>query len=176
MRAKKCDAKLNGVTNQTVIDLSEPLTDGKVDGVIQSYGGISKHTDLQVPKVSDGSEVLDIIYQLDDGETPYDLSKFLFLGIGDCSESYITGEYEVYAAVDYDELFNPESRVFAYNCENDGLARGHILTFKTGHLPRACYVAVRIIKPVNGAVEWVYARVSEIAVYGKKSKYTRNSG
>ncbi len=169
IEGKKCDAKLNGVTNQTVIDLSEPLTDGKVDGVIQGYGGISKHTDLQVPKVSDGSEVLDIIYQLDDGETPYDLSKFLFLGIGDCNESYITGEYEVYAAVDYDELFNPESRVFAYNCENDGLARGHILTFKTGHLPRACYVAVRIIKPVNGAVEWVYARVSEIAVYGKKA-------
>lgn len=169
IEGKKCDAKLNGVTNQGVINLSEPLTDGKVEGVKQSYGNISKHTDLNVPKVSDGSEVLDIIYQLDDGETPYDLTKFLFVGIGNCYESYITGEYEVYAAVDYDDLFNPESRVFAYNCENDGLARGHILTFKEGYLPRACFVAVRIIKPVNGAIEWVYARVSEIGVYGKKA-------
>lgn len=166
---QKCDAKLNGVTNQQVIDLSQPLTDGLVEGAKQGYGGISKHTDLQVPKVSDGSEVLDLIYQIDDGETPYDLSQFLFVGIGDCGESYITGEYEVYAAVDYDCLFDTESRVFSYNCENDGLARGHILTFKTGNLPLACYIAVRIIKPVNGATEWVYARVSEIAVYGKKA-------
>lgn len=165
------DVKLKGVKDEEDIKRSGPLTDGKTEGAVQyPVGNFSTHTDFANPTVKDGSEPLDFIYKIADGETPYDLTKFLFIGIGDCSDTYLTAEYEIYASVDYDDLFNEDSRVFYYNYDNDGAARGHIITFKPEKMPRACYVAVRVIRPVNyDATEWIYARVTEIAVYGQKA-------
>lgn len=164
------DAKLKFVTAPvTTLNRLKWLTDGNIEKTTQYHGNEEIHTDLDYPKTTDGSEPLDFIYKLGDGETPYDLSRILYIGYGYCDMAYATGHYQVYAAVDYDDLFAPESMIFEYNYLTDGDARGHIVTYKEGHYPRACYFAVRILNPVATATTWVYARVSEIAVYGEKA-------
>lgn len=157
---QKATVKVKNVRRNDIEKLVDPITDGKLD----------IHADLTEPTVIDGSKYLDLIYKLDDGETIYDISGFAYMGLNRCSTEHITGWYQAYMATDMDELFLQENRVFEYNYENDGYARGHIVTFKENSIRKACYFAIRILNPVcSEDASLPYARVSEIALYGEKA-------
>lgn len=81
------------------------------------------------------------------------------------SKSRYTGAYEVYLSGDKDNLYAAENMIYSYDYERDGVARGQIVEFdetKTGK-----YLAIRIINPVTTANEYVYARISEIGLFGE---------
>ena len=119
----------------------------------------------------------DIIYKLDDDPNVImGLKKFAYRGISDdadWADQYITGEYEVYAAVNYTELFDKENMIYSYNFENDGISRVQTATFKKNDV-YARYVAVRIINPVTTCtdISYFYPRISEIVFLGSEVSIT----
>ena len=135
-------------------------TDGKFD----------KHFDYGQYNGTDGT--CDFIYKLDSNpDVIKKVEKFIIMGHkddnGSWADQYLTGKYEVYAAVNYTELFNEENMIYDYDWERDGLSRLQAATFKTDIYAR--YVAVRIINPVSFCTNISYQcpRISEIAFLGK---------
>ncbi len=123
-------------------------------------------------KPASGDPYVDIIYDL--GEDPIDIEKFAFMGISIARKHYYTGNYRVYVAEEYDELFLESTLVYEYDRTVDKIARGQIVTFK--EKPRGCYIAVRIVdpnmvelEPPNNGDPWITPKISEIAVYGEKA-------
>ena len=81
------------------------------------------------------------------------------------SKSRYTGVYEVYLSKDKDNLYSAENIIYSYDYERDGTARGQIVEFDESKIGQ--YLAVRIINPVTTANEYVYARISEIGLFGE---------
>lgn len=115
----------------------------------------------------------DFIYKLDnDPDVIKLIKKFIFRGQSKDSsyaDQYITGKYEVYAAVNYTELFDAENMVYSYDYEQDGVSRIQTAAFKNNIYAR--YVAVRIINPVTTCIDSsnCYPRITEIAFLGENA-------
>lgn len=170
---QKASIKMNNIRVEALEKNTAGLTDGVVRTVYHKDGTVTAaHNDFSNNNVTgliNDKKPFDIIYKLGDGETLYDIDKAFYLGNGDSTNLYFTGKYQIYGSETLDDLFRSESLLFDYNYENDGFARGHIVTFKENRKPRICYFAIRILDPVSGATTWVYPRVSEIALYGAKA-------
>ena len=129
----------------------------------------TKHLDISGYKgQKDGK--YDLIYKLDSSpDAIKQIKKFIFRGVSNdnsYADPYITGVYEVYAAVNYTELFASENMIYSYNYERDGAFRGQTVEFLDDIYAR--YVAVRIINPVTEYedITYIYPRISEIAFLG----------
>lgn len=143
----------NGTVQATYIDDTKPMTDGKFG----SFMAISEYKD-------DGA--FDIMYVIDD-ETPYTINKFFLAGISNpknWNEKWFTAKYEVYASIELDDIFAPESKIYDYDFERDGLSRWQIVNLdKEIH---ACYIAIRIIDSAAFNEDQVGVRIEEFGLYG----------
>lgn len=146
----------NGTVQSTYIDDTKPMTDGKFG----AFMGISEYKD-------DGA--YDIMYVIDP-DIPYTIDKFFLAGISNpknWNEQWFTAKYEIYAAIDLDDLFLPENRVYDYDFERDGLSRYQIVNFDG--TVNACYVAIRIIDSTAFNEDQVGVRIEEFALYGEEA-------
>ena len=152
---------LNGGT-ETV----EKLTDGLVyDGTGNLTAGFYYHG-------GEAINAIDFEYNLG---SVCKIQKFALLGSSiiyednlSFSKSRYTGAYEVYLSNDKENLYAAENMIYSYDYERDGTARGQIVEFD--ELKVGQYLAVRINNPVTTAAEHVYARISEIGLFGEDGR------
>ncbi len=175
---------------QDVAAFGENLIGGKfpdiiqIDGVETTISGFSAKTN----KLTDGlfnahndlagyrgrnDGTFDLIYFLDkDPNAIKEINMFLQSAIsGDSGGTqYITGKYEVYAAIDYNTLFSEENMIYDYDYKRDGSHRLQTAQFTQGPI-YARYVAFRLIDPctTNTNMSAYYTRISEIAFLGKNA-------
>lgn len=134
------------------------VTDGKFDS----------HLDYAAYKGQNGT--CDFIYKVDDDpDVIRRVEKFIFMGhshTAEWADQYLIGKYEVYAAVNYTELFNADHKIYDYDWERDGITRFHTVSFNDEIYAR--YVAVRFINPVTTCLDvtYQYPRITEIAFLG----------
>ncbi len=121
---------------------------------------------------SDGSNYLDLMWNLnDDGETVYEFTNFIYLGLNNSLSAYYTGWWQLYISEDYDNLFDSDSMAFEYNAIReetpDVNCRGQIIKFDKPI--RGSYVGVRVLAPVYTATSSIYPRIYELGIYGTKT-------
>ena len=138
------------------------ITDGKFDS----------HQDIGAYKgQKDGA--FDIIYKLDENpDIIKQIEKFVMRSCSvnnSFSDPYVMGKYEIYAAVNYTELFDQENRIYDYDYQRDGLYRTQEVLFQ-GDAVYARYVALRVINPVSTCkdISYIYPRITEIVFLGKE--------
>ncbi len=149
---------LNGATDSLI-----KLTDGKVyDGTSSLATGLYYYGGA-------GLSSIDLEYNLGSVCT---VNKFVLLGSSFIYEENLaysmglyTGKYEVYLSNDKENLYNAENLIYAYDYEQSSIARGQVVTFKNA--VKGKYLAIRILDPVTTATEYVYPRLSEIALFGE---------
>ncbi len=153
--------RVNGTTPSKWVSLAK-VTDMKFD----------EHVDYS-PYSGQQDGTCDFIYKLnDDPDVINKIKKFVLRGHAvdaAWADQYITGKYEVYAAVNYTELFNAENMIYSYDYEKDGISRIQTAMFKKDDI-YARFVAVRIINPVTTCtnVSYYHPRISEIAFLGSQ--------
>lgn len=111
-------------------------------------------------------EYVDVIYRL--GEEPYQMNSLIYSGAPKASEAYFTGRYQVYMAMDQEDLFLPENCVYEYNYRVSGVSAIQHITWKKNN-PVGCFVAIRFLESVNKTVDYSYLRTAEFAIFGEKA-------
>lgn len=119
----------------------------------------------------DGSQTLDLIWDLSGAGHNYSFTQAIFMGLKNGNPPFYMGWYRIYISDDYDLLFEDDSIAFEYNAideENpDELCCGASVKFAkpiTG-----CYVGLRYLCANYSAETSNYARIREFAIYGTEA-------
>lgn len=174
------------VMDQAKFDsLGESLLKGKKT-YKTAYSGVAKEYEGYDTNVTDGSlntgvgmmtilndfgnpnnDYFDFIWNLGEDAMEID-SVFYATNIGLPNWGYWTGRYQVYVAIDYEDLFLPENCVYEFSYKLNGVSFAQFGTW-TKNKPVGCYVALRVIDSTVKKEDWGCMRVTEFAVYGKKA-------
>ena len=146
------------------------LTDGKA---VKGSDGVNVGSDLRY--INDPQLITPIYLEYELG-TLCSVNKFLMVGIGqDYDQGYerFTGAYQVYLSNDKDKLFTESNIVYSYDYTRDGISGAQIVDFANSY--KATYLGVKItdVNSTSKALDYDYARISEIAVYGKAAYTVR---
>ncbi len=119
----------------------------------------------------DGSQNLDLIWDLSGVGHNYNFTQAIFMGLTPGVQPYYTGWYRIYISDDYDLLFDDESIAFEYNAideENpDELCCGASVKFPKPVI--GCYVGLRYLCANYSETQSNYARIREFAIYGTEA-------
>ncbi len=149
-----------GVRPATVNDISAKVS--------EPPSNENAHYDISDPALKN-KEYFDIQWKLQDiyKLEQYRVKGFAYQGIFRDMPEHYAYHYQIYVAADAEDLYKPENMVFEYNAEERGVMKGVVYEFPANNAPVGGYIALRIIKPSNGATVNANARLSIFYVWGE---------
>lgn len=144
----------------------EELTDGVIDKKLKAGGTFAEGTTTTTEKihVNDGEAYTDIVYTLDG---VCNIEKIIVAGVAEDKWSL---SYKIYAGNDKDTLFNSDP-IYTF----DNTSKKHRTQVYSSEQLAVKYVALRItaMTPTSNVTDyasvnshWMYARISQFAVFG----------
>ena len=109
------------------------------------------------------------IFKLPDHELT-NIEGFAYQGdVSPSNSAYYISRLKVYVANEREDLLLPQSCVFDYDAEEDGVKMGIIYEFPKDQIPQGSYIAFEFVNPVTSAVEWDYMRMSLLYAWGSEA-------
>ena len=113
-----------------------------------------------------GGGIVDLVFRVPDYEMT-DFEGFCIQNMFKLSNSHTCSEYMVYVGEEKEDLF--QTPVFHYNLDDYDHTQGQLVSFDPENLPRGQYFAIRIVNPVNTALNETYWRSSVIYAWGAEA-------